>query len=498
MTIPASQIVQVNPGVINAGGAGLNLNGLLITQNTQIPIGSVQSFPTASAVEAFFGAASNEAQMASTYFQGRNNATLMPGALLFAQFNTAAVGAYLRGASLQGMTLAQLQALSGTLTITTNGTPLASAEITLSTATSFSNAASLIQAGFTSPPFSVSYNSQLQAFEFTTTATGASETITYASGTLAPGLLLEQTNGAILSQGANAQTPAGLMNQVITQTLNWGAFTTAYDDTEANKVAYANWNNGQNNRFVFVDWTSNDAAKITPDTTTALSTVITDGYSGTVGVFCDPVLDPVGLAAAGVLGYIASLDFNRTNGRATLAFKYTSGIPASVTNATDAENLQANGYNFVGSYATANQGFTFYYPGSITGEFDWLDTYVNQVYLNSQLQLALMELLTQVNSIPYNQTGYSLIHAACMDPINQMLNFGGIQPGVTLSSAQVAEVNNQAGVKIDNVLSTRGWYLQIQNATAQVRGQRGSPPMTLWYMDGGSVQSVVLASIVVL
>lgn len=497
MTIPANQIVQVNPGVISAGGAGLNLNGLFISENQALPIGAVVPFANAAAVSSFFGASAPESLMAQTYFQGRNNATLMPSTILFTNFNASAVGAWLRGGSMAGTSLAQLQALSGTLTITVNGTANTSSSISLSSATSFSDAASIIEAAFTSPPFSVAWDSQRQAFLFTTTATGSSETITYASGTLAPGLLLEQSNGAVLSQGANAQTPAGLMNQVITQTLNWGSFTTVYDDTEANKQAYAEWNNGQNNRFAFVCWTTDAAAKITPDTTTALSQIIANGYSGTVGVFCDPVLDPNGLAAAGVLGFLASLDFSRTNGRATLAFKYTSGIPASVTNATDAENLKSNGYNFVGSYATANQGFTFYYPGSITGEFKWLDTYADQLYLNSQLQLALMELLTNVNSIPYNAQGYSLIHAACMDPINQMLNFGGIQPGVTLSSAQIAEVNNAAGAKIDTVLSTRGWYLQIQNATAQVRGQRGSPPMTLWYMDGGSVQSVVLASIVV-
>ncbi len=498
MTVSANQFVSVNPGVVQAGGAGLVLNGLLITASAQVPVGVVQSFPTAAAVSAFFGPTAPEALMAGIYFAGRNNATVKPGALLLAQFNAAPVGAYLRGASLAGMTLATLQAFTGTLTITVNGTALTSASISLSTATSFSDAATLIAAGFTAPPFGVTYNSQLAAFEFTTTATGSAETITYASGTLAPDLLLEQANGAILSQGANAQTPAGLMNQVITQTLNWGAFTTAYEDTTANKIAYAAWNSGQNNRFAYVDWTTNAAAKVTPDTTTALSTIISDGYGGTVGVFCDPVLDPSGLAAAGALGFVASLDFSRTNGRSTLAFKYTGGIPASISNDTDLQALKANGYNSVASVATANQGFTFWTPGSVTGEFDWLDTYIDQIYLNSQLQLAMMELLTNVNAIPYDAAGNALIHAAAMDPINQGVNFGSIVPGVALSAAQIAEVNNAAGLKIDTTLSSRGWYLQIGVATAQVRQARGSPPITLWYMDGGSVQAINMASIVVM
>ena len=498
MTVSADQFVRIIPGTVQGGGSALVLNGLLITSNPQIPYGTVQSFPNAPAVSAFFGAASNEAQMAGIYFLGRNNATIAPASLLMAQFNSAALAAYLRGASLSGMSLAQLQALSGTLTITVNGTALTSTAISLATATSFSDAATIIQAAFTGPPFVVTYNSQLNAFEFTTTATGATETITYASGTLAPGLLLEQTNGAVLSQGAAIQTPAGLMNQVVTVTRNFGSFTTAYNDTTANKIAYAAWNNTQSQRYAYVDWTTNAAAKITPDTTTALSTIIADGYSGTIGVFCDPVLDPVGLAAAGVLGFIASLNFSEVNGRSNLAFKYTSGIPASINDDTDFQALKANGYSGMAAVATANQGFTFWTNGGVTGPFDWLDTYADQIYLNSQLQLALLELLTSVNSIPYNATGNALIHAACMDPINQMLNFGGIAGGVALSSAQVAEVNNAAGLKIDGQLSTRGWYLLIGVATAQVRQARGSPPISLWYMDGGSVQKLDMASIVVI
>jgi hypothetical protein len=84
-----------------------------------------------------------------------------------------------------------------------------------------------------------------------------------------------------------------------------------------------------------------------------------------------------------------------------------------------------------------------------------------------------------------------------MDPITAALNFGAIRANVPLSASQIAQVNNAAGTKIDTVLSSRGWYLQILPATAQVRAARGTPPMSLWYMDGGSVQAITLASIVV-
>jgi hypothetical protein len=169
-----------------------------------------------------------------------------------------------------------------------------------------------------------------------------------------------------------------------------------------------------------------------------------------------------------------------------------------VTDATTAQTLIDNGYNFYGDYATSNDRFRFLYPGQISGNWKWVDTYVNQIWLNAAFQQALMTLLTQVNAIPYNIDGYTLIDAACLDPINAAVNFGAIRAGVTLSSQQKAQINSQAGVDISDTLQTRGWYLQIKDATPQVREARGTPPMTFWYLDGGSVQQITLASLAIL
>jgi hypothetical protein len=97
--------------------------------------------------------------------------------------------------------------------------------------------------------------------------------------------------------------------------------------------------------------------------------------------------------------------------------------------------------------------------------------------------------------VPYNDQGYAQVEGALADPINAAVNFGTIRSNVPLSSAQAAEVNTAAGAKIDTILSTRGWYLQILPAAPTTRSGRGSPPMTLWYTDGGSIQSINLAAI---
>ena len=131
----------------------------------------------------------------------------------------------------------------------------------------------------------------------------------------------------------------------------------------------------------------------------------------------------------------------------------------------------------------------------MTGKWKWTDTFVNQVYLNAQFQLALISLLTSVKSIPYNEAGYSLIRAAMIDPINQGLNFGSIRTGVTLSESQKAQVNQAAGRDVATTIEQQGYYLQILDPGAQVRGNRGTPVINFWYTDGGAVQKINVASI---
>src|SRR6185312_1819237 len=151
-SIPASEIVSVTPGVIAAGGSALALNGLMITNSARPPIGQVLSFPTQAAVASYFGAAAYEAYMAQVYFAGFDDSNVKPGALLVTQYPQSAVAAFMRGGSMAGVTLAQLQALTGTLTIVIDGYSWASGSITLSAATSFSSAASIIATGLTASP----------------------------------------------------------------------------------------------------------------------------------------------------------------------------------------------------------------------------------------------------------------------------------------------------------------------------------------------------------
>ena len=490
-TIPASQIVAVNPGVISSGGSPLALNGVILSPNTLIPTGSVQPFNSAASVSDFFGPSSTEYALAQTYFMGNDNSTIKPNTLFFAPYNAANVAAWLQSGSFAGVTLAQLTALTaGTLIATVDGTAFTSATINLSGAASFTAAAGLITSAFTGTGHPVcTWDAVNSTFVLTSSTTGATSTMTYATGTMATELLFTSATGAILSQGAVADTPATAMANVVANTQNWAAFMTLVEPDLAHKFLYAAWVNAQNNRYLYIEWDT-DAQAIVANATEPFGVVVkADAYNGVLATYNTAAL------AAFVLGLIACINFSERNGRITAAFKTQSGFNPTVTNSQIATNLLANGYSFYGAYATANDEFNFFYNGQMPGEWKWLDTYVNKIYLNAQFQLALLELLTNVGSIPYTPSGYSLIRAAMTDPIQQALNFGAIRAGVVLSAAQIAEVNNAAGQKVDDIIANQGYYLQILDPGAQVRGNRGTPVINFWYTDGGAVQQITLASI---
>lgn len=493
-TIPFSQVVQVVPSVLSANGQAVDLNGLVLTQNADAPYGSILQFATAADVQSYFGASSTEAEIANVYFNGYTNGTSLPGNLLMTRYPESAIAGWLRSGSLANVTLGDLQTYTGTLAITVGGVVKTSGTINLSGATSFSNAASIIQAAFTSPGFTVAYESTQSAFVFTTTTTGASATMSYAAtGTLATNLKLTAATGAILSQGADAGVPAEFMAGIINQNQNWATFMTTWEPVLSEKEEFAQWSNSVQPRYLYVCADSDANVLVANSTSTFGNYLQTNELIGTCPIYGNYT------HAAFVCGFAASLDFTRLNGRATLCFKSQAGLVPSVSNASQYAAVLSNGYNCYGAFGSNNpaNNTNWFTPGSVSGNWLWADTYLNQIWLNANLQLAMVNLLTQVGAVPYNSQGNSLIYSAALDPINAAKNFGAIRSGLNVSAAQAAEIQYVLGFNAAPTLASQGFYLQILEATAQTRAARQSPPITLYYQDGEAVQQITLASIAI-
>ncbi len=329
----------------------------------------------------------------------------------------------------------------------------------------------------------------------------------YASGPLATSLGFTAATGAVLSQGADGVVPASYMANITAVTQNWASFMTLFDPdggngSNAQKFAFAQWTNSTNKRYRYVCRDTDVTPTLSNSATTSLGQLLKAANLSGTFLYWEPLGNPPAGAywnhGAFFLSIPASIDFNAISGRSTTAFKAQTGLYAAVTDVTTSANLNANGYNFYGAYGTANQTFVFAYDGEISGPFLWDDTYIDQIWMNNNLQLSNMLLLTTLKSIPYNTQGYGLIQSAGMDAINKAITFGAIRPGVTLSQLQKSALITAAGKDISVPLYQNGFYYQVLDADPSVRQARGSPPCNLWYMDGQSVQKITINSVAVL
>jgi len=494
-TIPFSSVVNILPGVITAAGNAIDLNEVVLSQSPYAPQNQVLNFASSTAAASYFGPTSIEAQIAANYFQGPDNAQATPGLLKFLGYAESAVGGWLLGQASTPATLAALNLLSGTLIINVGGTVFTSSTINLTAVASFSAAAAAIQAAFTAPTFTVVYDALHQAFFINTTATGSAASITYCTGTLAVSLGLSSTSGGTLSQGANATTPATTLNWLIANDQNWATFQTTWAATLTEREAFAAWSNSNQPRYLYLEWDEDAASSVANNSASFGGYLQGNSSIGTLPIY------GTALHAAFSGSWAASLNFNQLNGRKTLCFRSQSGLATTVNDLTTYTNVISNGYNVYGSFGSNNPANNDQWmtPGSVSGIWKWADTYVNQIWLNANLQLSIVKGMRSVGQIPYNSDGDALLSGFCAGTISQALNFGAIRTGVNLSASQVQQVINLVGSDVSKTITAMGYYLFTNAAgtAASVRVARGSPPAILIYQDGESVQSLTMPSLVI-
>jgi hypothetical protein len=499
MAIPASHIVSVIPRVITGGSADLELNGLLLTDNPIISASTmVLEFPSAAAVGDYFGRPSVEYAAADVYFTSYNNKFTAPKAFFVARRIVSAAPAWLRGARLS-KTLAQLKAVTaGGLTLSIDSTAVAVSEVDLSGATSFSDAAALLQTALAAQKAgtTVSYSSLTGAFTITSPTAGADSEVSFAApgtGTDLSALLnLTQEAGAVLSAGMEALSVPEQMTKIRARTENWVSFTTAWEAEAEEMLEWASWASN-NYGWLYVAYSTNPATVSADSAADPASVLKAAGYDHTAIVYGSLEY------AAFILGVVASVAWQRVNGTITAAFKKQSGLAPMVADEGTASILEAKNCNYFGNFATRNAEFVFLYPGCLSAsDYGYIDPYVNSVWLNNRLQVALMDGITSAGRVPYNQRGYTMIKAWMMDPVNAARNNAAIEPGVVLSERQKSEVINEAGLDISSELWTQGYYIQVLDPGAQARARRDSPVVSLWYTYGGAVQRIEVASTAIL
>ena len=486
MSISLNKDIRITPGVIKATGSAVDLNGLFLTSNPYVPIGSVKEFNSDSSVKSFFGELSDEYNIAKIYFKGVNKGTKTPSVIYFARSNTDPTAAQLRSYP-GGLTIDQVKALNGTLIMSINGVEQTQT-INFATITSLAQAAQMIETAFTD--ISCVYDTTVNSFTITSTTTPSEDsTLSYASGSIANELYLSAGYGAFLSQGATASVAVDLFKSIRESTENWAGFTTVYECTDEQHLDFAQWVHETESRFFYVAWTTSDTALVSGSTQTIAYQIKDKKYLNTSPVYCVDNTKP-----ANVLGYAASLNFDRENGRAPLKFRELSDLTSDVTSGDDYDTLIANGYNFYGNYAANANKFNYWADGVITGDFRWLDAYCGQIWLNANLQAAIIRLFMSNKAIPYAMRGRALVESCMIPTLETFKTWGGITTGTDLDATQIQQIADLVGADISTSLISKGYYIHIGKFTSIMRAKRTTPEVHLFYTDGGSIQKLFMNS----
>lgn len=480
-SIPATHIAAVYPAVLGAGGNPLGLNTNILDDGAIYPN---YEYTTAETVGAHYGLSSDQYNFATVYFNGYKGASTRPNSLFITKYNGADSEARLIGGSVSSLTLAQLQAVTGTLSVTIDG-HVYSGTVDLSEVGSFSDAAEAIAAVV---EVACTYNAQIKAFIISSATAGATSTISFASGVAAPLLFLTEDKGAIVDNDTVADTVDTAAARMTSYDSNFATIThigASFDDDLLKELA--TWVTQQNSRYHLVTW-GIDPLAIVPNSTVAFGAWAKEFTAGVTPVY--GALDK----AAFFCSIDASVNYEETNGRTTSAFRSQDGLVPEVTDQATADALVSNGYSYYGAWATANDRFLMAGNGMVTGDFKWIDNYMFQVFLNSQFQLASVIGLQNYKSIPYNSDGIAIRRAVLQDPIDRGVNFGGIRAGVTLTNQQKNIINAEAGFDAASQLFTKGWALSIQLLSPQARANREPFIEKFFYTDGSSLQRIEMTS----
>lgn len=486
MSIPASNIVNVTPRVINAGGTDLEFAGLFITENPLCTFPGAMSFTSLDAVGEYFGEASEEYTAAQHYFLGYDDSFKKPRTVWFARSANQALSGALIGGTAGNMTA--LKAITnGTLTLSIDSTEVNLSELNFSSANSQSDVAQTIQQGITTASSSatVAFDSQTGGFIITSSSSGATSAVTVATGDAAATLGLSASAGAVTSAGSPQLTPAEQMAEIVNDTTDWATFTTIYMPEAEEMLGYCAWANGQDVDYLYVAWTNDPADAVTTNTENLPNQIIATQPEGVTMVYGDYTY------AAFIMGIAGSIDWNRNNGLITFKFRSQDGLVPTVTDETTAAALTSMNVNYYGRYATRADEFTILAEGQMMGgDYDYIDAYLGMVWLKNNIQLSCMTGFTGVGRVPYNDAGYTIIRAWCADTIERAKLNGVIQSGVVLSQSQKAQLINEIGTDVSSQLYTNGYYLQVADPGAQARQNRESPTIGLWFTYGGAVHKL--------
>ena len=457
MAISITRYVDITSGVGASSSLGTrDLIGRFFTTNPLVPTESFITFDSADEVLDYFGADSEEYARAVFYFGWISKQVTAPQRITFANWADAATAPRIYGVKGAQALASWTSITSGSFTLELGGVSHTLSSLNFGAAGSLAAVAAIIQAAIVAAGTgslwdlaTVQWNSTRQSFDFVGGATGAANVVvTAGSGGSDIALQLGWISATtILSDGVAAQTIPDLLADSTEVSNNFGSFAFLPTLTQDQIVDAAEWNDTQNNRYLYsVPCTSSNAS--------ALSAAL-DGISGvtlTLAPLTDEYPEQVPMMIEAATDYTARA--------AVQNYMFQEfDLTASVTTNADANIYDALKVNYYGQIQQAGVLRSFYQRGVMMGlQSDASDqnVYVNEIWFKDAATVAIMNLLLALPEIPANNAGRGMILSQLQGIIDQALLNGTILPGKSLT--------NENKLFITNITGDKNSWIQVQNS----------------------------------
>ena len=455
MAISFKKYVDITSGV---GGATLvqrrDLIGRLFITNELLPPSAFIEFTSAEQVGEYFGTTSEEYLRSVAYFAFISKNITRAQKISFARWVDADVAPMIFGTKFT-TTLAEFQAIvDGSFTLNISPDSNVISGLNFSTALSFADVATLIEAGINAQvgtmwtAATVTYNAVSGGFDFVG-GDAVAATISAAPGGVGTELLalIGWLPDAIFADGALTQSVTDALTESADASDNFGSFLFLPTLTITEIVEAATWNDLQNFKYMYtVPVLKIDAQSYYDDLNGIGGVGIT--ISETAGEY--PEQDPMVVFAA--------TNYEAENSVQNFMFQIFDAQTASVTTTLESDQFDAIRTNYYGRTQTAGQFIEFYQRGLLMGgATDALDinTYANEIWLKDANGAAIMNLLLSLARVSANAQGKVQLITVLQGVVDQALENGTISVGKTLNDIQKLFIGEKSG-------DPDAWY-QVQN-----------------------------------
>jgi hypothetical protein len=480
-----NRLVNVQVNLSPLAAQMQNISTLLILGSTGGVIDTVERFRSYTGLDgvaADFGTTASEYYAANLWFQQAPQ----PVSLQIGRWAKTDTYGKLLGATLSAaqQLLATWTAITtGAFKVTVDGVLKTLASLDFHLQTNLNGVASVIQTALAGSATCV-WNATYNRFEFTSTTSGASSTVSFltapASGVDISAMLggLSTSSGAYAANGVVAETALAavtLFDQNYGQ--NWYGLT-VLGAADADHLAIAPYIEGATSKHVY-GVSTQAAGTISAVSTTDIAYQLRQlAYKRTVVQYSSSNA----YAVCSLLGRILTTDYNGNNTVITLMYKQEPGIAAETLNVSQITALEAKGCNVFVAY---NNSTAIIEPGVVSSG-DFLDVITGTDWLALSIQTSVYNLLyTTTTKIPQTDQGNQLIVTTIEAECSRAGRNGLLAPGVWQAGG--------FGALQQNDFLPKGFYVfapPIAQQNPADRAARKSVPIQIAAKLAGAIHSV--------